>query len=43
MKADFYRLSQTTGIRITLLVVAALGVLSVFFETAITSGVKVDC
>lgn len=42
MKADFYRLSQTTGIRITLLVVAALGVLSVFFETAITSGVNVD-
>jgi ABC-2 type transport system permease protein len=42
MKADFYRLSHTVGIYITLAVVAILGVMNVVFETSISSGINVE-
>ncbi|GAB2021336.1 ABC transporter permease [Pseudolactococcus yaeyamensis] len=42
MKADFYRLSKTVGLYMTLLAVVALGVLSVVSEASISVGVNVE-
>ncbi|GAX48199.1 ABC transporter permease [Pseudolactococcus reticulitermitis] len=42
MKADFYRLSRTIGVYITLLVVVGFGILNTIFEAVASVGIEVD-